>query len=203
MYTNLLRKHTESIFTNILGNIWYISGRIKDRHDLVCPYISDIKNRLYLVTQPHHPDQIVTCGHFLSGLHMLWIKSFPSFRLVASLRPKKLVCPFIYREQRDSCLLKRQHEQPRSEIYLCFPFPMSITVTLGKVGKLTCNFHGSSSFLFWCDCDFISLFTHTLCLNFLDGSWKLSLLRIFGVLISFLFLFSQRFGRYTLRPSSC
>ena len=48
----------------------------------------------YLPAPPLGQD--MTQGHFLSGVLQLWIKSFPSLRLVASQRLKNLVCPTIY-----------------------------------------------------------------------------------------------------------
>ena len=43
---------------------------------------------------------------------------------------------------------------------------------------------------------------HCSCLNFWDEAWWFLLLRVFGLLTSSLLLFSQRFGRHVLRPSS-
>ena len=48
----------------------------------------------YLPTPPLGQD--MTQGQFLSGVEQVWIQSFPSPRLVASLRLKNLVCPTIY-----------------------------------------------------------------------------------------------------------
>ena len=49
---------------------------------------------VYLPTPPLGQD--MTQGQFLSGVHQVWIQSFPSPWLVASPRLKNLVCPTLY-----------------------------------------------------------------------------------------------------------
>ena len=51
---------------------------------------------VYIFTQPLRHKQNMTQSQFLSGVKLVWIQKFPSSKLVAEPKLKKLVGPTIY-----------------------------------------------------------------------------------------------------------